>query len=199
MEGKTIVPFNTKFLVSTQIRYELDSASEIWHCLYATGYDINQIEVHFIRKRDKSIGGLIAITFEGNPIDALKKIRQYLYKHPWILYYTHRIVPIEYVTLDPTLLINQAVKLALKKIDPNASWRITISRHATKIKRQPLIDSIASKINIGRVSLEKPDWIINIEIIKNTFLLSVLEPIDIIRRKDFTAIYEKKKLLDFVT
>jgi|GEM_PF-2696936 len=192
-----LIPSNTKFLITCQQRYELDAASEVWHCLYAVGYG-EDIEIYFIRKRDRTIAGLIAIVFNGDPIEAVQKIRNYLSKKPWILRYTHKIIPVELVTSSLETLLEFVSERARLRISDKDTWRITVSKHASKISSRKMIERIATIINRGKVSLEKPQWIINIEIIRNTFLVAVVKPEWIIRKKEFAEIIRRKKPLDYL-
>jgi len=192
-----IVPKNTKFLVSSSPRYELDAASEVWHCLYVNKI-AEEINVFFIRTKDRSIGGLISICFDADPLIAVRKIREYLYKKPWILRYTLRIVPVEIVTTNLNILIAAIDEAVSKRLDQNSLWKIRVSKHATKLSSRKIISQIADRISIGKVSLENPDWIINIEIIRNTYLGSVIRPDDIIVKKAFHEKIKKTKLLEYI-
>ena len=192
-----IVPLNTKFLVTTQPRYELDAASEIWHCLYVNGYP-EDIYVHFVRKKDKAIAGLIAVVLNGDPIQAIQKIRGYLLRKPWILRYANKVIPIEFVTRsldDLTAFVSSKANL---RISESESWKIEISKRASKISSRKIIEHVANVVGVGKVSLENPQWLINIEIIRNIFLVSIIKPEWIIRKKEFSMIVKKKKLLEYI-
>ena len=192
-----VVPPLTKFLVSANARYELDAASEIWHCLYVTGVSEN-IDVYFIRHRDRSIGGLIAIVFDGDPLVAIRKVREYLMQKPWILRYALRIAPVEIVTQDVKELREFVEKVAESRIKKDDTWKIQISKRAAKVSSRKLIDELAGVIKTGKVSLSSPHWIVNIEIIKHTFLASIIKPEDIIRKKKLWEKLKKQKLLEYV-
>ncbi len=192
-----IVPKSTKFLVSTNTRYELDAASEVWHCLYVTGVS-KDIDVYFIRRKDRSIGGLIAIVFDGDPISAIRRMRDYLMNKPWILRYTLRVVPVEIVTGDLLELKEFVMRTARSRIGEGDSWKIQISKRATKISSRKLIDELAGLIKIGKVSLDNPSWIVNIEIIRDTYLASVIRPDDIIRKKKLWERLRRQKLLEYI-
>lgn len=193
-----LVPQNTKFLVTTQPKYELDSASEIWHCLYMTGHNETSIRVYFIKKRYRLVAGLIAIAFEGDPLRAVENIRLYLEKHPWILKYTNKVIPVEVVSDDINTFVENITKLANRRITNYETWRITVSKHASKIKTSKIIDAIASKIKVGRVSLKDFNWIINIDAIGENLLGSVIKPYHIISKKEFFAKIKATKLLEYL-
>lgn len=192
-----IVPLNTKFLVTCQQRYELDSASEVWHCLYVSGYK-EDIEVHFIRKRDRAIAGLIAVVFDGDSIEAIRKIRDYLSKKPWILRYTNKIIPVELVTSSIDELLTFVYEKAKVRILENDRWRVSISKRASKTSSRKIIEQIAGVINWGKVSMEDPNWVVNIEVIKDVFLVSLVRPEWIIHKKNFMEVIRRVKPLDYV-
>ena len=193
-----IVPIKTKLLVTTQPKFELDAASEIWHCLYKVGIPEDDIEVYFIRKRFKLVAGIIAISFNSDPLKIIPKIREYLKRHPWILRYTHRIVPVEYVTDNIDDMIFRVSKLANKRLSIDSKWRITINKRATKISSRTLIEKIANLIARGKVSLTNYEWIINIEIIGDTFLVAVIPRDFILLKKEFFKPIKERKVLEYL-
>lgn len=196
-DSGNIVPLNIKFLVTTQPRYELDAASEVWHCLYANGYG-EDIEVYFVRRKDRAIAGLIAIVFDGNPIEAIQKIRAYLLEKPWILRYTNKIIPVELATKSIDELLNFIAEKAKLRIGPNDTWKIQVSKRASKISSRRLIERVASVINVGKVSLEDPQWIVNIEVIRDVYLIALIRPEWIIRKKEIASVLQKKKPLEYL-
>ena len=192
-----VVPEKTKFLVSSRIGFEIDAASEVWHCLHVTGI-CDDAEVYFIKTRDRSLRGLVSIVFDGDPIIAVRKIREYLTKKPWIMRYSHQIIPVEFVTGDVQKLKDYVARAASMRISSDDFWKINVSKHASGLSSRRIISEIAELINRGKVSLENPDWIINIEIIKKTFLAAIIGPQDIIRKKDIWEKVRKTKILDYV-
>ncbi|MHA1616471.1 MAG: THUMP domain-containing protein [Candidatus Njordarchaeales archaeon] len=181
-----IIPSNTKLLVTSNRYYELDAASEVWHILKATNI-ADDAEVTFIRKGKWWLRGVIAFSFELNGItilDAMERIRAYLLRRPWIMEFSQRIIPVELVSTDFSEIKSFVTSVANKRIRSNEKWAIKISKRDSKIKRQKIIEEIASQINVGKVDLENPDWIINIEVIRNTYAGSVIRSHHLIRKKE---------------
>jgi len=189
----TIIPRNVKLLASSNIYFELDAASEVWHILRATGI-CEDAEIVFIRKGKWWLRGLFGVIFRGDVIKSMPIIRAYIQKKPWILEYTHRIIPVELITNDINELKEFVIKKAEERISENSRWMIRVSKHDTKLKRRKVIEEVAKGINIGEVDLEKPDWVINIEIIRNTFAAAVIPPNFIIQRKEFKERLKKLSL-----
>jgi len=175
----------------------MDSASEVWHCLYMVNV-CKDIEVYFIRRRNRAIGGLIAIVFDADPILAIRKVRGYLEDRPWIMRYTLRIVPVEMVTGSLEELSRFVSNVANARIGESETWRISVSKRASKVSSRKLIESLASNISKGSVNLETPDWIINVEAIRQTYLCAVIKPEDIIRKKDVSIRLRSMKPLNFL-
>lgn len=182
-DKRLLLPRNTKLLATSNIYHELDAASEVWHVLRATGI-CRDAQIIFIRRGKWWLRGLIGIAFDNDGLEAVEKMRSYLVKRPWIMEYTQRIIPVEVVTQDIDELIDFLATKSAQRILPEDTWMIRVSRHDSKISRMPIIEKIASRINFGKVNLMNPDWIINVEIIKDTFAAAVIRPYHIIRKKE---------------
>jgi len=180
---KLIIPKDTKLLVTSNRYFELDAASEIWHALRATGI-CDEAEIVFIRKGKWWLRGIIGVIFEGDAIFAIEKIRNYFVKRPWIMEYSQRVIPIEIVTTDINELKDFVKKRGQERISEKDRWMIKITKHDSKIKRRHLIDELASLIDKGKVDLSNPKWIINVEVIKNTFACAIIEKHHILRKKE---------------
>ncbi len=185
------LPKNVKFIVTSPRHYELDAASEIWHCLRATGI-CEDARIFFPKSKKEWIRGLILVDFDFDPIEAIEKIRKYLEEKPWIMEYMQRIIPVEFASEDINVIKEKVREIASKKIKQNDSWRITVSKHASKYGKFKIIEEIADVINWGKVNLENPDWIINIEVIKDTFYVAIIKKNHIIRKKEIKRIIVEK-------
>ena len=75
--------------------------------------------------------------------------------------------------------MNAAGKL-VKKIKEDESYRITVEKRNHEISSKLIISKLADEIQ-NKVSLEKPDWVILVEIIGNKTGLAVLRDEDIFR------------------
>jgi len=176
------LPRYTKLLVSSRLHREYDAASEVWHALRRTGISDNP-EVHLIRRGRDWIRGLIAFVFEGNPLEAVLAIREYFRRNQWIMEYTERIYPIEYVTNDINEAVNFLANTAEKRIG-SEKWKIHVFKHDAKLKRKKVIEKLAEVIDTGKVDLENPTWIITVHIIKDNIALAIVKEKHLIRKKD---------------
>ncbi len=125
------------------------------------------------------LSGIINITSSLDPFDVVKKLRAKILDEPWSVRYCHRIIPIEEkVITEKDTIVKSAIRNA-KKITEYCTYRITIEKRNYTISSKEIIESIANEIQ-GKVSLEKFDWIILIEILGNETGISVLKEDDIL-------------------
>lgn len=187
------LPKDTKFLCTCQVYWELDAASEVWHCLRATGV-CKSADIVFIRSGGRLYRGLFAVVFEGDAREAARRVREYLEKHPWILRYTSRIIPVEFVTGELSEVVEFVRKKTEERITDRDKWCVRVERHEMEISRDLLIEAIANVVKRGKVSLEEPDWIINVECVRQTFAVSVIRPHELIQRKELRKLLRGRLL-----
>jgi len=190
--SKPDIPPNTKLIVTSRVYWELDAASEIWHCLKTTGV-CNNAEIVFVKQRNKLIRGLFAVVFDGDSREAVRRIRNYLLKHPWIMKYSQRIIPVELVTVNFDEVIN-FVKENSKRINEGARWMIRVSRHHADVSKTQIIEKLAPLITRGKVDLKNPEWIINVECILKTFAIAIVKKEELIRRKELKELLKGRLL-----
>lgn len=190
MSYKDRLPRETRFLVTSITRFELDSASEVWHALRATGVCKNA-EVFFIKRKKKRLQGLFGVIFNKDPIYAIEKVKQYLMDHPWVMKFTQRIIPIEYVANNVQDLVYFVEKTSSSKISDNDAWKIQVRKHYAKISKNKLIEEIANVIKKGHVNLIEPTWVINIEVVIDTYAASIIRPNQVIKKKE---LIDKEKI-----
>ncbi|MGQ4890959.1 MAG: THUMP domain-containing protein [Candidatus Njordarchaeia archaeon] len=193
MRNSFWIPKNTKLLVTSRIHFELDAASEVWHALRATGI-CPDADVYLIKRGREWIRGVIAFAFDNDPYEAIRAIRDYFEKKPWIMEFTERIFPVEYVSDDIDEIARYISGKVNKIFSNNTRWRIRIHKHNTVYKRSKILEKVANVVNIGKVDLEKPDITILINLIKNTITVSFTKPNQIIRKKDVKNKLNKKEL-----
>jgi tRNA acetyltransferase TAN1 len=115
------------------------------------------------------------------------RFRELVKDEPWKVHYILRVLPIEIVL--PTSIeniVNASSDLG-KKIQANESFRITIEKRHTSMSSSDIIAQVASLFT-NKVSLDRPDWIILIEIIGSITGVSVLRPNQV-----FSSIIEKRR------
>jgi len=181
-----VIPVNTRLLVTANRYFELDAASEIWHILRNTNiaYDA---EVVFIRRGKWWLRGLIAFVFETpllSLIDIMSRIRDYLLKKPWIMEFAQRIIPVEKVSTKFEEVKEFVWETANRRLGEEDKWAIRVSKHEANVKRRKIIEELAKGISKGKVDLENPDWIVNVEVIRNTYATAIVPTNCIIRKKE---------------
>ncbi len=176
------LPRNTKLLVSSRLHREYDAASEVWHALRKTGICENA-EVYLIRKGREWLRGLVAFVFDGDPLKAVLAIKDYFKRNQWIMEYTERIYPVEFVAYNLEEAKGFLEKKANERIG-DSKWKIHVFKHDAKFKRKKVIEKLAESINTGKVDLENPDWIITVHIVKDELGLAIVREEHLVRKKD---------------
>jgi tRNA acetyltransferase TAN1 len=176
---------NFNLLVTTYRHREYDAVDELNVILQRFGDQSPILKI-------QEISGIILTFTNLNPFELTTKFKELLAEEPWQFRYILRAIPIERSFYSDLKNIEIEVEnLAIKKIDINESFRITIEKRHTSLRSKEIISSIANKLSGYRVSLENPDWIILIEIIGNKTGVSVLKEIDI-----FSSVMEKRRYRD---
>ncbi len=179
---KYILPSNSKLLVTCLRNYEMDAASEIWHALRATGYEPDA-EVHIIRHKIRELAGLVILCFKKNSRDAVRVIKQYFLKKPWIMKFAQKVVPLEFIS-QKIEEIEAFLEKNRNRIGKDDTWKINVNKHLALDNRKYLIDKLAKKIWWGKVNLSNPIWIVNLEIITNNYAISIIKKDEILKRAD---------------
>lgn len=160
-------------LIITSSRHlESEAADEIYNILVEMG-DKNPIS------EITNLSGIITVTTSLDPFTVTRKIKERTLNEPWSIRYCLRIIPIhETVITAKANIVNAALKHA-KVIENQDAYRITVEKRHSTISTNEIIEEIAAKIH-SKVSLEKFDWIILVEILGNKSGVSVLKEDDII-------------------
>ena len=103
----------------------------------------------------------------------VEKIRDKIENEPWELRYCSRIIPIQKTCKTDLNSIKQNVIELIPSIKPNNTYKISIEKRDSNIIRNEIISNIASLLT-NKVSLERPDWEIIIQIIGNETGISIL-------------------------
>ncbi len=137
-----------------------------------------------------SMSGILTAKTKLVPFEVIKNIREKIVDEPWSIRYCLRIIPIEQVVDTNLEEISTQVFSLMKKVNEKESYRITIEKRNSDISSTEIISKIADNIT-NKVSLEKPDWIVLIEILGNKTGVSVLKSDDI-----FSLEISKRELLE---
>jgi len=156
-------------VISTYRGRENDCVSELWYFLKDLGD--SKTEFSFT-----GLPGLLVAKTCLDPFSVVEEIRSEAYKQPWYFRYLLKIVPIQVtVKTDINIIKENALTLANENINKEESYKILIRKRLTEMRAEDLISVIAPNIS-NKVSLEKPDKIILIEIIGNITGISVIRP-----------------------
>ncbi|MGQ0605841.1 MAG: THUMP domain-containing protein [Candidatus Nitrosotenuis sp.] len=170
-------------IVTCPRHFESETEDEIRTILEECGDEKPQIEI-------TEFSGILSISTTVNPLDVIKKIRQKLEDEPWAIRYTSRVIPLSKITkTEIREIANSAIEQA-KILEPNETYRITIEKRNSSISSSEIINQIADNMP-NKVSLEKYDCIILVEILGALTGISVLKDEDILSVKR-----EKRSSLD---
>jgi len=154
-------------LVTCARNFELETKQEIIKFLKEMGDNNPDIEI-------SDLSGILTVKTTVNPLELTKTIREKIIEEPWSIRYSLRIIPIQSdIDTDIDLITKEAKKCA-ETIRENETYRITVEKRNSDISTNEIISSIAKNIP-NKVSLEKPDWVILIEIISDKTGVSVIK------------------------
>ena len=159
-------------IITCPRHFEDDTKSEITTIIQECGDQSPQITI-------TEFSGILSVSTTVNPLDVIKKIRQKLEDEPWEIRYTSRAIPMYDITkTDITQITDAAIKQA-KTLHQDDTYRITIEKRNSNISSGEIITQIANGIP-NKVSLEKYDWIVLVEILGAITGVSVLKDSDIL-------------------
>lgn len=119
--------------------------------------------------------GLLVAKTNLEPIKVVEEIRRIVIEDPLRIRYILRIIPIDAVVETKIDNIVEAVSKFVKRIDKEKSFRITVEKRRTNLSSSEIIHAVANIID-RPVNLERPDWIVLIEIIGKFTGVSVIKP-----------------------
>lgn len=154
-------------IITCPRHFEEETQDEIRSILEECGDENSQIKI-------TEFSGILSVDTTINPIDVIKKIRQKIEEEPWVIRYTSRAIPLSEITkTDIQEISDSAIKQA-KILGPSETYRITIEKRNSDISSGQIISQIADHIP-NKVSLEKYDWIVLVEILGAISGISVLK------------------------
>jgi tRNA acetyltransferase TAN1 len=133
------------------------------------------------------ISGVVLGHTKLDPLNVILKLKSLINTDPWEVRYILRVIPVEQVTSTDLRLISLHVKSLALKIRDNESFRITIEKRHSGLGSNETITAIAEEISCNKVDLEKPDWIILVEIVGQFTGISVIRPSQL-----FSSVIEKR-------
>ena len=118
--------------------------------------------------------GILMVDTIIEPSKIIDWVRNKIVEEPWLIRYCLRIIPIQSITETNIDKIKQSVIKLKDSIQKNDSYRITIEKRNTSISTNEIITEVA-KIFPNKVSLNKPDLIVLIEILGDKTGISILK------------------------
>lgn len=161
-----LVDFN---LIATSDRgSESEACSELWMLLRAKGDRTPVVD-------RSSVRGLILARTSLSPTEAVILLKDELRSNPDSFRVLLRVLPVEVVIPTELETIADTSCAMASKIGVNESFRITVEKRRTELRRKEIIDSIAIGIE-RKVDLKHYDWNLLIEIIGRWTGVSVVRP-----------------------
>jgi tRNA acetyltransferase TAN1 len=118
--------------------------------------------------------GILMVDTIIEPSKIIDWVRNKIVEEPWLIRYCLRIIPIQSITETNIDKIKQNVIKLKDSIQKNDSYRITVEKRNTSIPTNEIITEVA-KIFPNKVSLNKPDLIVLIEILGDKTGISILK------------------------
>ena len=118
--------------------------------------------------------GILMVDTIIEPSKIIDWVKNKIVEEPWLIRYCLRIIPIQSITETNIDKIKQNVIKLKDLIQKNDSYRITVEKRNTSIPTNEIITEVA-KIFPNKVSLNKPDLIVLIEILGDKTGISILK------------------------
>jgi len=167
-------------LVTTYRHMESEAGAEISSLLEEVGDKGSEIS-------HTGVSGLLACRTNLDPLETVQKIMKIVQDEPWKVRYVLRLIPIDIVVnTDVVDIKNAAVNLATR-IKENETFRVTVEKRRHNIRSMEIIEAVAGAID-RKVSLERQDWIVLIEVVGKETGISVIKPDNI-----FSAVKVKRE------
>jgi tRNA acetyltransferase TAN1 len=159
-------------MVTCARHFEGETREEISAILEELGDSDPQITI-------TEMSGILTVKTSIDPKEIVKKIHEKIEDEPWAMRYTLRAIPIFATVNTDAESISKAVMEQIHKLKPEDTYRITIEKRHSDISSSQVITQIADQIK-NKVSLEKYDWIILVEIVGKISGVSILKDEDIL-------------------
>jgi tRNA acetyltransferase TAN1 len=159
-------------IVTCARHFEEETQEEMRAILEELGDEAPQISI-------TEFSGILTADTSASGSDVVKKIREKLEDEPWSIRYTLRAIPVSATVKTDVESIAKAALEQMQKVKPSDTYRITIEKRNSEISSSEIISQIADKIP-NKVSLEKYDWIILVEILGGITGVSILKDEDVL-------------------
>jgi len=146
-----------------------NSRHELEHELKALLKDFEPIVFFPLKLNSVSYGKL-----NGDPIRASEILWNLAYSDPWKVRRTLRFVPLEINCNVDTIELKKKAKEIAKKIPAGSSYKIEAELRFSDLNQNELIEIIAEEIK-RKVNLEKPEYIVEVQIINKSCGMALLK------------------------
>lgn len=169
-------------IVTCARHFEDETGNEIRTILEELGDDKPEITI-------TEFSGILTVDTSIPALDVVKKIRANLEDEPWSIRYTLRVIPVFATVQTNAKSIAEAALSQIQKMGHDETYRITIEKRNSDISSPDIISQIADNVK-NKVSLEKYDWIVLVEVLGPLSGVSVLRDADVlsverVKRKSF--------------
>jgi tRNA(Ser,Leu) C12 N-acetylase TAN1 len=128
---------------------------------------------------ETGINGLYKVAVKDARV-ATSKITRLVAANPLIFVSTRHYIPIDNWVKAELPQMKEAIKKACANIRPKEKWKMHLNkRHWDKMESMPLILRLTEIVETGKVDLDRPDKIIQMEIIGSEAGIALLKPSDI--------------------
>ncbi|HEY8109693.1 MAG TPA: THUMP domain-containing protein [Candidatus Nitrosotenuis sp.] len=134
------------------------------------------------------MSGILTVKTKINPNDIVKKIHEKIEDEPWAMRYTLRAIPIFATVNTDAESISKAVMEQSHKMKPDDTYRITIEKRHSDISSSQIITQIADQVK-NKVSLEKYDWVILVQVVGK------ISGVSILKDKDILSVEKEKRII----
>jgi len=172
MLGLELMIRDFNLLATTSRGNENDACSELWYLLGQIGDSAPTVE-------KTGVSGLIAAKTALNHFEVIDKFREILRERPYEFRYTLRIIPVEKVIRTDLGEIQRIAAELGSKISESETFRVTVEKRFTGTSTKDIIEAAAAKIE-RKVDLDKPDKILQIEVIGGLTGVSIIKPQDVL-------------------
>lgn len=124
------------------------------------------------------IKSLVVAKTSLEPRETIEELRASAIEDPWRFQYTLKYTPIDAVVPTELKSIVDASKIIIPRILKGETFRITCSRRNSQLQCTEIVKVVAALID-RKVNLEKPDKVLQIEILGEWTGLAVLEDHDV--------------------
>ena len=154
-------------LVTCGRNLESETETEIRKILNECGSD-----EHEIYKTDMRV--ILFVNTNTDTSKIIDWIKTKVNEEPWSIRYCLRVIPIQAVTDTDIEKIKQNAQKLKNIIQKNDSYLITVEKRNSNVSSKEIITEVANLFS-NKVSLDKPDWIILIEVLGNKTGISILK------------------------